>query len=743
MNTTGARHTTLVGLTHAKKSATAAPALERQSSKGSDEGTVVKPLKSSTGLARRKSSVHGDDRARVFRSTRSDTHLPRLGGLTTLSNRRPSVKKHSSEDKRSGKKTTGDDEDWDSGEEVNDNRAETQIVDKAEQQPAEQPETNSDESSEEDEDDEEHLEMKTRGSRSHHTQRAGHTQSQAGRARAPAPEQQAAPAPVARSRSRSRTVQNSSRDRRKSNARRSSPNEKDRAHSHVFNRTKSQIGFDLGESPRSTVHMGGNQSLYPDTEYEGLVTSPAAIEVKQEQVELVTDPRRQDSATTNKSNHLNALSAKSTPDLDNSEHNPEFPFHASTQQPQSSTRSQHDQRASHIPADTVSLKVEQPQAPSPTGSDSNTLIGSQASPARASTPRSQAPTHSATLPASQYSTPIKPVHKHVRTRNSHTSLRSLASMRMAGPPPHPLSSPSTARSRITSMNSRSSATIAAPKVSKEEARGLWSTSPTEVMSLHTDANSQIGEIPKISVARTGSSRSLRDYFAGTQSRAGKEGEKTLEALRKSSFSSQIAGLPRVNSSSTLGTGGTTGGPVRLSAHSVAQAAARLPTTSPLSASGYGDQQMESSQVGLISRFLTPSSWHPKLTTGPTKEKNQKYRSNTSPHMIASKKENVFPESPFAAAHASLVRTLMEDGAIPASQVQSINTPTTRDRHPLANEDGHSGRSRLAGRDGKFLRDSGEVVWGLTPFEMSARRCLDQRKNAVKLSTGGPLGPLPP
>lgn len=390
------------------------------------------------------------------------------------------------------------------------------------------------------------------------------------------------------------------------------------------------------------------------------------------------------------------------------------------------------------------------------------------------TPTNQLPSGQTTHnPAPTTPPATAPIRKHVRTRNSHTSLRSLASMRLAGPPPHPLTSPGGAKSRVTSLSGRSGPAIAAPQLNREVARGMCSTSPTETMISNIDVagrnSTQGGHVkhsstPPSQVARTGSQRSLRDYFGlSSNSKANNRDSERADMSRKNSFSSITgAGLPRASSSSALSVAGlpvSQGGSSRLSAHSVAQAAARLPSTSNLSASAYGDRLPETSQVGLISRFLTPSSWNPKVLVASTaKDRHGKSRANTAPGQT--EKPSVFPPSPFAAQHASLVRTLMEDGARPASQVghhgplrgadrmRSDTGPVPRASAafsslaltPAHHDDGS--RNRTHGKDGKKDREN-EMVPGLTPFEMSVSRCLEQRKNAVRLSTGGPLGPLPP
>jgi len=142
----------------------------------------------------------------------------------------------------------------------------------------------------------------------------------------------------------------------------------------------------------------------------------------------------------------------------------------------------------------------------------------------------------------------------------------------------------------------------------------------------------------------------------------------------------------------------------------------------------------------------------------SKDRHGKSRANTAPGYT--EKPSVFPQSPFAAAHASLVRTLMEDGSKPVAVVshhgpnrgvdrmRSETGPVPRSStafSSLALTPAHhddNPKSKVGSRDSRQNKEK-EMVLGLTPFEMSVSRCLEQRKNAVQLSTGGPLGPLPP
>lgn len=276
----------------------------------------------------------------------------------------------------------------------------------------------------------------------------------------------------------------------------------------------------------------------------------------------------------------------------------------------------------------------------------------------------------------------------------------------------------------------------------------------------------------------------------------------MDALRKASFSSVKGSNGPRSRHESLPRSASQGGPTshwspnnttdtntdhRLSAHSAVQAASKLPTTSSLSASAYGDQMPEHSQIGLVSRFLPPSSagGFTKKHTHSAKEKERQRQRGP-----------IFPEIPFSSAHASLVKTLMEVGARPASQVHfTLNGPTTGSNTttgghgnrptsshrtvpqavggmanqltraassltsipdeyaPLRLGRGSSTNNHYTSRQNKqqqqpSLQSSSnqplrkdDIIWGLTPFEMSMSRCLEQRKGAVQLSTGGPLEPF--
>jgi len=730
-----------------------------------------------------------------------------------MSTARPSAKQHNSDSKRLDKAKAAEDDAWDSeaSEEVEEQQVGTQEKSQRSAQIvkpsalSESDETTDDE----DDDEEEHLVIKTKGSKAPLNKRpsvdasavpsavervTSRSEQPSGRSAAAnnlQPTRQADNR--SRSRSRTRAPSNATSSgtgkvRRKSSARRQSHVDHDHAKTGVFARTKSQVGFEVhGENDQqdesdssvgrdfSRTERAPAKESHHDTQQNRDYQSPSLQENPQSArtvsnikspVEIVTSPR-------------------SVLNLEDDESKPGFPFPASDGE--GSASRQRSLRASPQPArrDQGSPIIKESnntslrpgvQAVSPNGSDANTLVGSTTSPGRASTPRL---TTSTALPGIAQSpqtpnrngpnTPPPNPHarKHVRTRNSHTSLRSLASMRLAGPPPHPLTSPGGAKGRVTSLSGRSGAAMAAPQLNREVARGLCSTSPTETTASQSESVGRNGTASAgmPSVARTGSQRSLRDYFGLVSSAKSGErnGDRQPDMARKGSFhSTNVTGLPRVNSSSALSNAGAIanqGASSRLSAHSVAQAAARLPSTSTLSASAYGDQLPESSQVGLISRFLTPSSWNSRVLVAPTsKDRHGKSRANTAPGFV--EKPSVFPQSPFAAAHASLVRTLMEDGSKPvatlghhgvtrgADRMRSETGPVPRSStafSSLALTPAHhddASRSRVGSRDSRQNKEK-EMVLGLTPFEMSVSRCLEQRKNAVQLSTGGPLGPLPP
>lgn len=324
-----------------------------------------------------------------------------------------------------------------------------------------------------------------------------------------------------------------------------------------------------------------------------------------------------------------------------------------------------------------------PRPSSPTPSDAGTLIAT--------------PTKSHTAPPQPPPPPPPPSGRHIRTRNSHTSLQSLTagSLRsfLTGPH-HPLSSPKPGKRREGT---------APPVISGETARGAWA-GPSA-------AAAAVEGVPPTPVRTVD-----RPAAAGAAAAA--------SSLRKASFNGSTAGGDVVS--------GLPPPSGRLSAHSVAQRAALLPTMSsrPSAAGGTLDpaaarQQIERESVNLVSRFVT-------LPPAPPAQATQ---------------QGIFPESPFAAAHASLVRTLMEEGA----QLLPLDTPQSHLRRTETSRSTATSRpSRTTGGQqppppppyGATPAPQGmEWVPGLTPFEMSVQRCLAQRKGAVRLATGRALGPL--
>ncbi|KAJ9104289.1 hypothetical protein QFC20_004571 [Naganishia adeliensis] len=352
-------------------------------------------------------------------------------------------------------------------------------------------------------------------------------------------------------------------------------------------------------------------------------------------------------------------------------------------------------RPPHEPQDSTASNAQPPSPVPVTPAPSKPAL-----PTQTERPPSPVPSESGTLIA----TPTRPTARHVRTRNSHTSLRSLAagSLRslFAGPH-HPLSSPTAAGSGSTASGRREA--VAPPVVSGEIARGAWafSSGEKEIQSLPPSPTTSNARLP------------------GRPNAAG--------SLRKASFTGPTpdsSGLPQ-----------RTG---RLSAHSVAAKAAQLPTVgSRLATSGTADarHQQERESVNLVSRFVTlPSTTS---TPGDTKQP-------------------VFPDSPFAGAHASLVRTLMEEGArlLPIDQNTSTIAPTTRrtdatraiprpqrttSTFPSAFPSAGSSSSTPIPYGAAPAPPGQEWVLGLTPFEMSVQRCLEQRKGAVRLATGTGVG----
>jgi hypothetical protein len=735
---------------------------------------------------------------------------------TARTGKRPGAKSHNSDSKRG--EVQPEEEEWDSdGSE--DDVEEHKPSGEGAHQPAQPARVESDSDSEEettdedeDDDEEEHLVIKTKGSKAAPPIKQTVVDQAANppppaeptRTRSAAETQQPTRlSERSRSRSRNRQSFSTAKARRKGSERRlSTASNAEPGRTGVFSRTKSQIGFDLhdtnggqrdddddedrssSDNDRHEIERDQNRTILNDPsrfkDTQGYQTAPNGVFASKQSrkspeaqsgSQQASQQHEQRSTDSNKKSAPDTmLSPKSVLNLEDDENKPGFPFPVAegkgpSQQNFSGGVSNRQITGSQRKARSPAASTDAPEGSSE-GSDTQTLIGSNASLGRSSTPHM---TSASGLPSisqgpvtpnkkSSNPPPNAALNRHVRTRNSHTSLRSLASMRI-GPPPHLLTSPGGGKSRVASLSGRSTA-IAAPQLNKEEARGSWSTSPTEITNLDSDVTGRPAELARPEgMPRTGSQRSLREYFGlPSASRSGKDGERNLEALRKASFTSANgARMTRASSTAALTTlGASSQGPSRLSAQSVAQAAARLPATSSLTASAYGDQLPESSQVGLISRFLTPSSWNPRnANTQAKQDKNGKSRASTS--LGTSNKASVFPESPYAAAHASLVRTLMEDGARTVPIL--VNGPLSRHRSesgaipkttssfasltitPAHQEDGHRAKGYKDGRNGKNGVVGDEVVWGLTPFEMSVSRCLNQRKGAVKLSTGGPLGPL--
>ncbi|KAJ9108544.1 hypothetical protein QFC19_002260 [Naganishia cerealis] len=430
----------------------------------------------------------------------------------------------------------------------------------------------------------------------------------------------------------------------------------------------------------------------------------------------------------------------------------------------------------------------QRNSPSPAPSESGTLIAPASVPTSAhlamSSPQpEEKTTHSAQAAAA----PVTPTttaapSRHLRTRNSHTSLRSLtnASLRILAPsssagivaPHHPLSSPSSSvrtfrgqhpGTATSTASAGGGKNLAPPVVSGELARGLWSTA------------SNGGGVPTTAVAGGYDIDGLpSSSFAGT----GKRPAAASASLRKASFSTpspSITGTSRSVSAGTATTGtaglplgGGSGG--RLSAHSVAQKAAQLPTLSSRPSARPGDvrHERERETVNLVSRFIVlPASYPTASSAGTTVVVD-----STKPTAAS-----IFPDSPFATAHRSLVRTMMEESArvlpVTASSGATAFGSTTTGTAANNNNGGGGGGSggsyypdhslspRLlpsrvpalptssaaaaAGTSGGSgaAGGAGGVEWvpGLTPFEMSVQRCLEQRKGAVRLATGEALAPL--
>ncbi|KAJ9115907.1 hypothetical protein QFC22_005050 [Naganishia vaughanmartiniae] len=392
------------------------------------------------------------------------------------------------------------------------------------------------------------------------------------------------------------------------------------------------------------------------------------------------------------------------------------------------------------------------RSPSPTSSESGTLIAPSSVPTFTHQPVAQQGPSPArqqgheTLPPTS-SNAAEPPSRHLRTRNSHTSLRSLkpASLRtlpstmMVGPH-HPLSSPTSVRTfRVHSggAGASSSTGLAPPVVSGEIARGLWSTA-----SNGGGAGSSSADIDGLPHSNSPGLSGKRPHAAST-------------SLRKASFStpaSGVAGGSRSasvtsagsNSGSNSASGGDAG---RLSAHSVAQKAARLPTLASRSTAQQDSHERERETVNLVSRFIAlPSS----ASSADSAQKDSSSKGS------AGAGGSIFPDSPFATAHRSLVRTMMEESGrlLPIGSNPSTGGYGVGGGISGYHYDGHATSPRLppstqrpgissamAGTAAGGGNGAMEWVPGLTPFEMSVQRCLEQRKGAVRLATGESLAPL--
>ncbi|KAJ9107697.1 hypothetical protein QFC21_001157 [Naganishia friedmannii] len=389
---------------------------------------------------------------------------------------------------------------------------------------------------------------------------------------------------------------------------------------------------------------------------------------------------------------------------------------------------------------------------SPTPSESGTLIApcsvptfTHPPPVRQGPSPSRQEQHGTPPPRNTTTAAAAPASRHLRTRNSHTSLRSLtsASLRtlpstmMVGPH-HPLSSPTSVRTfRVHSGAGASTSTgLAPPVVSGEIARGLWSTASNGGIS----GGSSSAEIDGLAHSNAPGASGKRPHAASA-------------SLRKASFStppSGITGGSRSASMTSAGSnpgsngGGDNGG--RLSAHSVAQKAARLPTLSSRSTAQQDSHERERETVNLVSRFIAlPSSTFATSVDSAKKDSPSKSTAGAG--------GSIFPDSPFATAHKSLVRTMMEESArmLPtgaggygvgggASGYHYDSHATTPRVPPSIQRSGTTfasvGTAAAGGGNGAT-----EWVPGLTPFEMSVQRCLEQRKGAVRLATGESLAPL--
>lgn len=409
------------------------------------------------------------------------------------------------------------------------------------------------------------------------------------------------------------------------------------------------------------------------------------------------------------------------------------------------------------------LSQARERSPSPTPSESGTLIAPSSIPTfthRPSAPQEPSPSRQLdrqTPPPSNSITAtavVPPASRHLRTRNSHTSLRSLtsASLRtlpstmMVGPH-HPLSSPSSVRTyRVQTSSGTGASTgtgLAPPVVSGEMARGLWSTASNGGVS-SGPSSAEIDGLP----------------HSNTPGASGKRPHAASASLRKASFSTPPLGVTGAsrsasmtsagsNSGSNSGTATSGGEGGRLSAHSVAQKAARLPTLSSRSFAQQDTHERERETVNLVSRFIAL----PSFSTSTAIDSAQR---DSSSKGAAGASGSIFPESPFATAHKSLVRTMMEESArwIPVGSNASNGGYGVGGGASGYHYDSHATSPRLPPsiqRAGTTIGSAGtaasgangtlEWVPGLTPFEMSVQRCLEQRKGAVRLATGESLAPL--
>ncbi len=298
--------------------------------------------------------------------------------------------------------------------------------------------------------------------------------------------------------------------------------------------------------------------------------------------------------------------------------------------------------------------------------------------------------------------------RHVRTRNSHTSLRSLLSLRA---PPHPLNSPTHARSRVSSMRGG-----APPVVNIEPAKAVWSGKdvkeegegdddddvgllPTRSSGgkRSTSAQPGIGGNAEVSL-RKASFSSIRDLPSGTQ--------KTTSGMISTGGGGSAAGTrlsaheQLANSASGLRHGGETGGRPG-SIHGSIGSSNGSGSTGRVGASAVTTTSLrdEWDQSHLVSRFLPESQ---RQRRRPRKGQPDDINSNQSNLIVP------FPQFPIVKAHASLVLNMREEKQMYARS-SSVRGGPVRPSH----------------------------VPGLSPFEMSMQRVLAQR--AVAVSTSGLAG----